>query len=47
MLGFKFFPRAQVVVTGIKLLCMVRKGQPLHPTGDRLSSTEQIHLVAA
>ena len=47
MLGFKFFQRAQVVVTGIKLLCMVRKGQSLHPTGDRLSSTEQIHLVAA
>lgn len=45
MLGFKSFRRAQMILTGIELIHMIRKGRYQHPQGNRLSPTEQFHQV--
>jgi putative transposase len=47
MLGFKSFRRAQMILVGIELIHMIRKGQLVHCPGDGLSPTEQFHLVVA
>lgn len=47
MLGFKSFRRAQMLLAGIELLHMIRKGQYQHPQSDGLSPAEQFYLLAA
>jgi len=47
IMGFKFFRRAQTVLTGIELVHMIRKGQYQHPDGEGLSAAEQFYLLAA
>lgn len=47
MLGFKSFRRAQMLLAGIALLHMIRKGQYQHPAGDGMSPVEQFYLLAA
>jgi transposase-like protein len=41
MLGFSSFRRAQILLAGIELVNMLRKGQFQHPIGDGLSSAQQ------
>nr|CAA60622.1 IS1327 containing a transposase [Pantoea agglomerans] len=36
MLGFKSFRRAQMILAGIELIHMIRKGQYKHPQGERV-----------
>ena len=47
MLGFKSFRRAQIILAGIELINMIRKGQYQHLAGDGMSPAEQFYLVAA
>ncbi|KAB8307525.1 IS6 family transposase [Erwinia endophytica] len=45
MTGFKSFRLAQILLAGIELLHMIRKGQYEHPDGDGLSPAEQFYLL--
>ncbi|WP_432324165.1 IS6 family transposase [Yersinia enterocolitica] len=47
MTGFKSFRRAQMILAGIELIHMIRKGQLEHPQGNGLSSAEQFYLLVA
>ncbi|MDE9590328.1 DDE-type integrase/transposase/recombinase, partial [Xenorhabdus bovienii] len=47
MLGFKSFRRAQMLLAGIELIHIIRKGQYQHPQSDGLSPAEQFYLLAA
>jgi putative transposase len=47
MLGFKSFRRVQMLLAGIELLNMIRKGQYQHPKRGRLSPAGQFYLLAA
>lgn len=47
MLGFKSFPNAQTILTGIELIHMISKGQYQPPADDGLSPTEQFYLLVA
>ncbi|WP_447873278.1 IS6 family transposase [Serratia fonticola] len=47
MLGFKSFRRAQMILAGIDLLHMIRKGQYQHPKSGELSPTKQFYLLVA
>ncbi|UNK27361.1 transposase [Serratia plymuthica] len=43
----KAYRRAQVILAGIELVHMIRKGQYQHPDGDGLSPVEQFYLLVA
>lgn len=47
MLGFKNFRRAQTLLAGIEVLCMLSKGQYVQPPGASLSPADQFYLLAA
>lgn len=47
MLGFKSFRFAKIILCGIELIHMIRKGQFQHPGGTGLSNAQQFYLLAA
>ena len=47
MLGFKSFRRTQMLLAGIELIHMIRKGQFQHSADNGLSPAEQFYLLAA
>lgn len=47
MPGFNSFRRVQILLAGIELVQMIRKGQCQHPLGEGLSSAEEFYLLAA
>lgn len=47
MTGFKFFRRAQIILAGIEIIHMLRKGQLQHPHRNSLSPAEQFYLLVA
>ncbi len=47
MLGFKSFWRARVVIAGIEVMHMIRKGQLDCPSGRTTSAANQFYSLAA
>jgi putative transposase len=47
MLGFKAITTAQVILSGIEMIHMMRKGQAKYACNQRLSLAEQFELLAA
>ncbi len=46
MLGFKAFRCARILLAGIELMHMLRKGQHRAPQGRRLSAADQFYSLA-
>jgi putative transposase len=47
MLGFKLADSARVILSGIEMVHMMRKGQAKYACNQQLSIAAQFHLLAA
>ena len=47
MLGFKSFQSARLMLAGIELMHMLKKGQSILTNGQELSAAEQFYSLAA
>ncbi len=47
MLGFQSFRSARVTLQGIELVHMIKKGQMILVTGEKLSAAQQFYALAA